>query len=80
MTIPEISEGGGPQVGGEVCIPNISQAERLKRLSGGMVRLIISLVILFGLMAFGVSRWWRLATLPFLLGASSGFFQWQDKT
>ena len=80
MTIPKISEDGGSQTGGEVCIPNISQAERLKRLSGGMVQMIISLVILFALMVFGVSRWWRLALLPFLLGSASGFFQWRDKT
>ena len=80
MTIPEFSEGGAPQSRGEVCIPNISKAERLKRLAGGMVQLAISLVILLVLMLFGVSRWWRLATLPFLLGAASGFFQWRDKT
>ena len=74
MTMPEISEGG------EVCIPNINTAERLKRLRGGVIQLIISLIILGLLMAFGVSRWWRLALAPFFMGSASGFFQWRDKT
>ena len=74
MAIPEFSASG------EVCIPNISKAERLKRLAGGMVQMVIALVILLGLMFFGLNRWWRLATLPFLAGSASGFFQWRDKT
>jgi hypothetical protein len=46
----------------------------------GGVQLLISLAILAVLLAFGVSRWWRLVLLPFFMGASSGFFQWRDKT
>jgi hypothetical protein len=80
LTIPEFSEGGGSQIGGDLCISNISQAERRKRLAGGVVMFLVSLVILGALLAFGVSRWWRLALLPFFMGASSGFFQWRDKT
>jgi fatty acid desaturase len=74
-----MSESGGPQTGA-VCIPNISTAERRKRMAFGGVQLLISLAILAVLLAFGVSRWWRLVLLPFFMGASSGFFQWRDKT
>jgi hypothetical protein len=105
MKIPEMSSLGGSQITGEVCIPNISTAERRKRLASGVVMFIISLVILAALMALGASRWWRLLVmfiislvilaalmalgasrwwrlllLPLFMGASSGFFQWRDKT
>jgi prepilin-type N-terminal cleavage/methylation domain-containing protein len=73
MNMPESS-------GGAVCIPNISTAERRKRLAFGLVELLVSLIILAVLLAFGVSRWWRLALLPFFSGAASGFFQWRDHT
>lgn len=65
---------------GDVCIPNISPRERRRRLAGGAVQFAIGLVILGVLLAFGASRWWRIALLPFFAGASSGFFQWRDKT
>jgi len=80
MTIPELSENGSPQMGGEVCIPNISKVERRKRLASGVIFFLVGLVILAVLMAFGVSRWWRLLLLPLFMGAASGFFQWRDKT
>ncbi len=80
MTIPKISNDGGSQIGGEVCIPNINTVERRKRLASGVIIFLVSLVILAALLAFGVSRWWRLALLPLFMGASSGFFQWRDKT
>ncbi len=80
MKIPEISSAGGSEIGGEVCIPNISKIERRKRLASGVIVFLISLVILAVLVAFGVSRWWRLALLPLFMGAASGFFQWRDKT
>ena len=79
MTIPELSPSGTSQPAGAVCIPNINTAERRKRLAFGLIQLLISLVILAALLAFGVSRWWRLL-LPFYLGAASGFFQWRDHT
>jgi prepilin-type N-terminal cleavage/methylation domain-containing protein len=74
MNMPEFSAGGA------VCTPNINTVERRKRLAFGMIELLLSLVILAVLLAFGVSRWWRLALLPFFLGAASGFFQWRDRT
>ena len=64
----------------EVCIPNISTAERRRRLIGGAVPLLLGLVILAVLMAFGVSRWWRLALLPLWWAATIGYFQWRDHT
>jgi hypothetical protein len=80
MTIPEISGGDGIDTGNEICIPNISEAERRKRLAAGVIQFLFSLGILAALLVFGVSRWWRLLLLPFFMGASSGFFQWRDKT
>jgi prepilin-type N-terminal cleavage/methylation domain-containing protein len=74
MSMPKISAGGA------VCTPNINTAERRKRLTFGLIELLISLVILGVLLTFGVSRWWRLALLPFFLGSASGFFQWRDHT
>jgi prepilin-type N-terminal cleavage/methylation domain-containing protein len=74
MSMPETSTGGA------VCIPNINTAERRKRLAFGLIELLVSLAILAVLLAFGVSRWWRLALLPFFAGAASGFFQWRDHT
>jgi hypothetical protein len=65
---------------GDVCIPNISPQERRKRLSFGIITFVITLGILGFLMAFGASRWWRLALSPLFMSASSGFFQWRDKT
>jgi hypothetical protein len=65
---------------GQLCIPNISKAERQKRLMSGVIMFIISLVILIALVAFGISPWWRLVLFPFFAGAASGFFQWRDKT
>ena len=65
---------------GKVCIPNISVQERRKRLLGGMITFVISLAVLAVLMALGADRWWRLALFPLFAGATSGFFQWRDKT
>jgi len=73
MNIPEVP-------GGAVCIPNINTAERRKRLAFGLVELLVGLLILAVLLAFGVSRWWRLLLLPIYMGAASGFFQWRDRT
>ena len=66
--------------GGEVCIANISIAERRKRLTFGLVIFVISLVVLAILMATGVNRLWRLPLVLLFWGAASGYFQWSDKT
>ncbi len=64
----------------EACTPNISTAERRKRLVAGLVSLAIGAVILVILMLTGVSPWWRLALYPVFASATVGYFQWRDKT
>lgn len=65
---------------GEVCIPNISTAERRGRLISGIVAFVIGLAVFAAMAITGVDHWWRLLLfLPFA-GAASGFFQWRDKT
>lgn len=69
-----------PEPGADVCIPNISAVERRKRLAAGVVALALALVALLILLTVDASRWWRLALLPLFWGATSGYFQWRDKT
>ena len=64
----------------ETCIPNISPAERQKRLAAGLIQTFAGLAILGALIAFDVDRLWRIALLPIFWGAAVGFFQWRDKT
>jgi hypothetical protein len=65
---------------GQVCIPNISTAERRRRLTGGLIMLGLSLVALTALVGGGVDARWRLALFPLLAGAAAGYFQWRDRT
>lgn len=65
---------------GEVCIANISPAQRMRRLRFGVISLVITLAILGGLVVLGASRWWRLALVLPLAAAATGYFQWHDKT
>lgn len=65
---------------GEVCIANISPAERKKRMQFGIQQLVITLVILVALMAFGVNHFWRLPLLLLFWAAATGYFQAKDKT
>jgi len=69
-----------PEPIGAVCIPNISTAERRKRLRFGAITLAVSLVILAVLLASGLSRWWRLPLFLLFASAATGYFQWRDKT
>ncbi len=65
---------------GDVCIPNISEAERQQRLIFGLGALAVGVILLGVLMATGANRWLRLILfLPFA-GATTGYFQWRDKT
>ncbi len=65
---------------GEVCIPNISTRERLGRLAGGGIAFVIALAAFVALTTIDANPWWRLLLfLPFA-GATTGFFQWRDKT
>jgi len=78
--VSSLNPAAGQAPSGAVCIPNISTAERRKRLASGIVMFVIGTAILAALMMTGASHWWRLLLfLPFA-GAASGFFQWQDKT
>lgn len=65
---------------GAVCIPNISPAERRRRLKSGGAFLLISLVLLVVAVAAGWNPLWRLGLFPFLTAAASGYFQWRDRT
>ncbi|MGH2398007.1 MAG: hypothetical protein ACRDFW_13750 [bacterium] len=66
--------------GGEVCLANISPRERRKRLIGGVIQFVITIAILAALIATDADRLWRLPLLFLFWGATSGFFQWRDKT
>jgi hypothetical protein len=55
MTIPEVSGGGGIDTDNEICIPNINQFERRKRLAAGVIQFLFSLAILVALIDFGAS-------------------------
>jgi len=67
-------------VSGQVCIANISTAERRKRLRFGIIAFAIGLAILVVLMAIDANRLWRLPLVLFFWAAASGYFQWHDKT
>ena len=65
---------------GEVCIANISPRERLKRLIGGVIPFALALGFLAWQLAMDVDRLWRLPLFILFVAATSGFFQWRDKT
>jgi hypothetical protein len=65
---------------GEVCIPNISTRERLGRLAGGGIAFVFALAAFVALTAIEANHWWRLLLLLPFAGATTGFFQWLDKT
>ncbi len=79
--VPGLSALGEPEVGnGEVCIANISPAERRKRLLSGIIPFVIAAALLVWLIAINANLLWRLPLfLPFFV-AGIGFFQWRDKT
>ena len=65
---------------GEVCIANISPAERRIRMRFGIKQLVISIILLVALMAFGVNPFWRLLLFFPFAAAATGYFQAKDKT
>jgi len=65
---------------GEACIANISPRERLKRLIGGVIPLVLALGILSWQISTDVDRLWRLPLFILFVSAASGYFQWRDKT
>ena len=68
-----------PEVGA-VCIPNISPAERQKRLNFGIRQFIFTLVILAVMIVLGVNHFWRLPLLLMFWAAGASAFQAFDKT
>lgn len=76
---PSVSESESEELG-EVCISNLSPAERRKRLLGGVAGFVIALVVLAVLIASGADRLWRLPLFLLFFGAANGYFQWRDKT
>lgn len=76
---PSFSESESEEIG-EVCISNISPAERRKRLLGGVIGFVIALVVLAMLIAISADRLWRLPLFLLFFGAANGYFQWRDKT
>lgn len=76
---PSVSESESEELG-EVCISNLSPAERRKRLLGGVTGFVIALVVLAVLIASGADRLWRLPLFLLFFSAANGYFQWRDKT
>lgn len=65
---------------GDLCIANISPAERHKRLRFGIQQLIVTLVVLAALIVLHVNPLWRLLLLFMFWAAAIGYFQARDKT
>jgi hypothetical protein len=65
---------------GEVCIANISPAERQKRMRFGIQQFVITLAILGVLMLFHLNHLWRLPLLLMFWASATGYFQAKDKT
>ena len=79
--------GAGRQAGkdkpGEAaanCVPNISLAERRKRLVAGVVPFVVGLASLGALVLSGADRWWRLPLLLVFWAAAVGYYQWNEAT
>jgi hypothetical protein len=64
----------------DACIANISTEERQKRLRFGLTCFALSLIVLAVLVFTGGDRLWRLPLFFLFAGATTGFFQWYDKT
>jgi hypothetical protein len=77
---PLIPHSQGDEDNGKTCIANISPRERLKRLVGGVIPFLIAVVILAVLISSGADRLWRLPLFLLYWSATTGFFQWRDKT
>lgn len=70
-------EGNGT---GDACVPNISPAERQKRMNFGIVQLVITFGILAVMLYFGVDKLWRLPLFVMFASGSVSIFQALDKT
>ncbi|GAB1471597.1 hypothetical protein MASR2M66_24750 [Chloroflexota bacterium] len=64
----------------DACIPNISPAERQKRMYFGILQLAISFLILAAMLIIGVDKLWRLPLFFLFAGGAVSIFQALDKT
>jgi hypothetical protein len=65
---------------GDACIPNISPAERKKRMNFGIFQLVIAFGIFAAMLYFGVDKLWRLPLYFMFSGGAVSIFQALDKT
>lgn len=70
-------EGNEPA---DVCIANISPAERKKRMNFGIFQLAVTFGILVVMLYFGVDKLWRLPLYFMFSGGATSIFQALDKT
>lgn len=70
-------EGSGT---GDACIPNISPAERKKRMNFGILQLAITFGILAVMLVFGADKLWRLPLFALFSAGAVSIFQALDKT
>lgn len=61
-------------------VPNIGPRERRKRLTLGILALVVGAGLTALLVATGAARAWRLLAAPPLWGAALGYFQARDRT
>ena len=64
----------------DACIPNISPAERKKRMRFGILQLVITFGILAAMLAFGADKFWRLPLFAMFSSGAVSIFQALDKT
>ena len=64
----------------EVCLANISPAERRKRLNFAIMQFAVALIVLAALLVTGVDKFWRLPLFLMFASAGASYFQWRDKT
>lgn len=65
---------------GDACIPNISPAERKKRMRFGIIQLAITFIIFAAMLVFGADKLWRLPLFAMFSAGAVSIFQALDKT
>ncbi len=74
--VPTLTQSSGE---GSVC-ENIGPRQRMKRLRGGIIGLIIVDVVAILLVTSHAARPWRLVVAPLLFGAAVGLLQVRERT
>lgn len=64
----------------EVCLANISPAERRKRLRFAIMQFAVALIVLAVLLVVSADKFWRLPLFLMFASAGASYFQWRDKT